>query len=1673
MKNHKKILLVLIVIGLIIGCIPERYINQVSAEPLLTFEAAQKYKGIIAPKELQISILQEDGSVKETNMSTEQTMNSEWSNIKFLTSNMYFTVGLRNDGTIISQELYNLPEKTKDWTDIQSISAGPRNLMGLKNDGTVVVAGEENWDVSGWENIKSISAGTSHYVGLEKDGTIIAGGNSIYPYEGIDTWKDIIEVSVGSNHTAGLKKDGTVIATGEISIEVTGWTDIVALASGGNHLIGLRSDGTVVGTGWNNSGQLNIKDWKNIVAVSANAEYTVGLKSDGTVLAIGNIVGGQRDTKEWKSINSITGGGKSLIGINKEGLVFVEGAQADGQIIMSQWSNIAQISIGTSHNLGLKSNGTVTSNGGNSNGQNKVDGWRDIKQVSAGNGFSIGLTNYGNVLAVGYNGSRQLDVSSWTDIEKVYAGSNFTIGLKKDGSLIGTRDAPRNIVRDWTNIKDLAIEDGFILGLKNDGGVITTGTDVIKQANLDGWKDIIAIEAGVNHVVGLKKDGTVLAIGSNIFGQTDIENWESIIAVTAGLGYTAGLKSDGTVVITDWTGTAASDIASVDKHVVKPGDTVRLFFKNSRFYNLQSDEYMLDGSVSIDGHLDFFDDKKYGTSYLVKEADVGQVNISLPGTVDFFGNPLQKKDLFQVLPLQSLTSSKKEAKSGEKVTLTASFYQQVNPDFKLSLTGAVKSEPILMNEVAGSEGKKFITQYSLPADYEEGAVHASLQNISLEDGNRFEPYIEENIFDKSNAPAPVSSLSVSQTHVKIGDIVTVKARFLEEVAGGIKLSLNGGANLQDAIMTEVPGSAGQEFTYDYFVREGHSGAVDAYLTSVFDTGGAIYRKYKLENLFETDTIRPELVKLETTGTTAKLGDRMIFTAMFSESVKQVVTISLSGGTEHKTVEMTEVPGSAGQQYRAEYMVDEKDFGLIHAQINHFEDQVGNRNSFSRDSLFYADGKNPYLVSIHSDEEIYYEGDYAHLIAEFSEPLKSGLKIKLSGAIQNEEYEMSEVPGSEGRKYELYYEVKTGQHRFVNIEISNIEDIAGNAISISQPKVFYISDPVNANLNDLLLEGIEISPSFSPDITEYEATIPFSKEPIAVKASAEDPDATVSRQELLTLVPGANVYTVKVKAKDGTQKDYHVAITAVDKGQPVFSGVADSIIKTGSTFDKMAGITALDEVDGDLTSVIEITGSLNTEMPGQYKLSYSVTDKTGNTATIERSITVMDDQKPIIKGAGHKSIIVNSAFDPKAGVTAEDNVDGNLTAAIKVNGSVNTKLAGIYTLTYIVEDSSGNIGSIPVKITVAIPAPANLKGASTSYNSAKVTWSAVSGATGYEVYRSTSSTGIYSSAGATTGTSFVNSSLATNKVYYYKVKAYQTSGSAKVWGDFSAAVSATPVLEAPVSVKAVSASYNSIKNSWASVSGATGYEVYRATSSEGTYSSVGSTTATSLTNSGLTTNAVYYYKVKAYRTVDGKKVYGPFSALVNTKPVVSAVTSVKSVSAGYSKNKVSWSQVSGASGYIVYRATSKTGTYSNIKTITSGSTLVYENTGLTTGKTYYYKVRAYRVVSGKNVYGLYSGIVSAIPTLAMPSKITLAKVSSTSIKSSWSKVGEASGYELYRATSKAGTYTKVKTQTSGSAITFTNTGLSKGKTYYYKVRAYRIVNGKKIYSSYTPIVPSTL
>ena len=235
-----------------------------------------------------------------------------------------------------------------------------------------------------------------------------------------------------------------------------------------------------------------------------------------------------------------------------------------------------------------------------------------------------------------------------------------------------------------------------------------------------------------------------------------------------------------------------------------------------------------------------------------------------------------------------------------------------------------------------------------------------------------------------------------------------------------------------------------------------------------------------------------------------------------------------------------------------------------------------------------------------------------------------------------------------------------------------------------------------------------------------------------------------------------------------------------------------------------------------------------------------------------------------------------------------------------------------------------------------------------------------------------------------------------------------------------------------------------KLTWNAVSGATSYRVFRSESRGTGYSLLGTTTATSYTNTGAAVGKTYYYKVRALN-VDGAA--GAYSSTVSgaAKAVAPAAPTVTMTYSDGGKPKLTWSAVSGAASYRVYRSESRGTGYSLLGTTTSTS---YVNTGAAVGKTYYYRVKAVNSAGTS----AYSNIVSGTARTPAPAAPVLkGGTSSASGKPqlTWAAVDGAAKYDVYRSNRADGTFSKVG---STDKTTYVNTGAVQGVTYFYKIRA---------------------
>ncbi|MBT8246026.1 MAG: DUF5011 domain-containing protein [Winogradskyella sp.] len=186
-----------------------------------------------------------------------------------------------------------------------------------------------------------------------------------------------------------------------------------------------------------------------------------------------------------------------------------------------------------------------------------------------------------------------------------------------------------------------------------------------------------------------------------------------------------------------------------------------------------------------------------------------------------------------------------------------------------------------------------------------------------------------------------------------------------------------------------------------------------------------------------------------------------------------------------------------------------------------------------------------------------------------------------------------------------------------------------------------------------------------------------------------------------------IYSVSDAAGNNASATRTVTVNP-DTTAPVITlnGASTINLNVGDTYNEQ-GATATDNIDGNLTSSIVTIGTVNTNVAGTYVVTYSVSDAAENNASTTRTINVIADTvAPVItlNGLATVNLTVGDSY-ADAGATATDNIDGNLTSSVVVTGSVNTNVAGTYTLTYNVNDVAGN-AAIAVERTVNVNEAAN-------------------------------------------------------------------------------------------------------------------------------------------------------------------------------------------------------------------------------------------------------------------------------------------------------------------------------------------------------------------------------
>ncbi|SDB31052.1 GH25 family lysozyme [Eubacterium oxidoreducens] len=242
-------------------------------------------------------------------------------------------------------------------------------------------------------------------------------------------------------------------------------------------------------------------------------------------------------------------------------------------------------------------------------------------------------------------------------------------------------------------------------------------------------------------------------------------------------------------------------------------------------------------------------------------------------------------------------------------------------------------------------------------------------------------------------------------------------------------------------------------------------------------------------------------------------------------------------------------------------------------------------------------------------------------------------------------------------------------------------------------------------------------------------------------------------------------------------------------------------------------------------------------------------------------------------------------------------------------------------------------------------------------------------------------------------------------------------------------------------------------SWKKVKSAKKYYVYRKVTG-GTFSNIATTTSTSYVDTTAKSGTTYIYKIK-YKTKSGTTGYGSKKTILYLKkPTITSVTNKAS------NITVKWNASKGATKYYVYRK-SAGGSYSKIATVKNATS--YKDTTAKNGTTYTYKVKA--------VCGSYTSVTSS-EKIVRVSRVSIKKVSkikSRTYKVTWSKNSSATGYILQYAKNSSFKNSKKVTIKGASSLKYTLLKLTKKKTYYFRVRVYKKVDGVTYKSAWSTTV----
>jgi hypothetical protein len=348
------------------------------------------------------------------------------------------------------------------------------------------------------------------------------------------------------------------------------------------------------------------------------------------------------------------------------------------------------------------------------------------------------------------------------------------------------------------------------------------------------------------------------------------------------------------------------------------------------------------------------------------------------------------------------------------------------------------------------------------------------------------------------------------------------------------------------------------------------------------------------------------------------------------------------------------------------------------------------------------------------------------------------------------------------------------------------------------------------------------------------------------------------------------------------------------------------------------------------------------------------------------------------------------------------------------------------------------------------APTVLAATAASANAINLTWTDnANNETGFKIERRIKNTGSFNQiaiAGANV-TSFGDSSgLAAGTTYEYRIRAYNSTGDS-AYSNVAEATTLQSLPAKPTNLVVSSVTASSVIIAWTdNATNESGFKIERKTSATA-FQEIATVPAntTSFTNTGLSGNTTYIYRVRAWNSAGDSDYSNEVSALTTNIPSAPANLLLSNVT--NNSIRLTWQDNSNnETGFRVERSVAGGG-FSQVAEVGQNAA-AYTDSGLSEGTLYRYRVRAYNSAGNSS----YSNTAETTSFLNTPTNLTVTAVTAGSVTLSWTdNSGRESGYRIERRTANAG-FTEIATA-SANTTSFIDTGLNNNTTYYYRVRAF--------------------